>query len=85
MKRNVFYAVFTAFMLVCCLLWFEAAPNCVQCRGKMIKTEPLLARMWSTMRGETFLHYGCVGPWMIDNPVEYDENGNIITNLSISE
>ena len=85
MKRNVFYGVFAVFMLVCCLFWFQASPDCIHCNETMNHQEPIAARIWSKICGETFIHYDCVPFWLMENPVEHEKNGKIITNLSISD
>ena len=82
MKKYIIYIVI---VVVCLLFLIKSKPSCVQCRQKILHSEPLVARMLSILSGETFLHRECVEQWMLDNPIEFDKNGNIITKLSISE
>ncbi len=79
------YIVYIVIAVVCLLFLIKSSPNCIQCEQKMVYSEPLVARMLSMLSGETFLHKECVDQWVLDNPVEFDKNGSIITNLSICE
>lgn len=50
--------------------------NCQQCNQKCFQ-EPLIARCAANF-DENFLHFECVSQWCTDNPVQFDQNGNVI-------
>lgn len=66
-----FLLVFTWFLCV-----YKVDVNCEQC-GLPVTKESIAARIASGFE-DNFLHKVCVIPYLNDNPLEYDENGEMI-------
>ena len=66
-----FLLVFTWFLCI-----YKVDVNCEQC-GNPVLRESIAARIISGWE-DNFLHKVCVIPYLIDHPIERDENGDII-------
>lgn len=66
-----FLLVFTWFLCI-----YKVDVNCEQC-GLPVIRESIAARIMSGFE-DNFLHKVCVIPYLIDHPIERDENGEII-------
>ncbi len=90
-KKTIYFLIGLLFLSTVVLCGIQPSRRCTQCNlpiyiqdvetGKIeIYRESLIARMFSPHA--SFLHWLCVQDYFDDNPIERDDNGNIIPKIN---